>query len=157
MAEQKYTSACTSINKARLPCVYNKVAFPEGKSVLDYGCGRYIDHIKKKVEEQGCEYHPYDPYNLPDSKIPKKKFDFAVCSNVLNVIAEKEKVKEVIRDVCKNSIVAYFTVYEGDGTGVGRATGKDSYQRNEKLNKYVDLMADMGYAVVVKNKVIKAV
>lgn len=157
MVEQKYTSASTSINKTKLPAIYNKVAFPPGCRILDYGCGRYTEHIKRKVEEQGCTYHPYDPYNLPESKPPNEIFDFAICSNVLNVIAEDDKIKEVIRNVVDHSQKAFFTVYEGDGSGIGKATGTDSYQRNEKTRCYADLMSYMGYAVNVKNKVIMAI
>lgn len=157
MAEQKYTSACTSINKNKLPAIYNKVSFDKGKTVLDYGCGRYTDHIRKRVELQGCNYYPYDPFNLPESEMPTEIVDYAICSNVLNVIAEKEVVKEVIKNVVDNSRMAFFTVYEGDGSGVGKEVTKDSYQRNEKTRVYADLMKDMGYAVEVKNKVIKAI
>lgn len=157
MAEQKYTSAGTSINSKKLPAIYNKVRFPTGSRILDYGCGRFIDHIKEKVESQGCTYYPYDPYNLPENKLPNEMFDYAICSNVLNVIAEDNIVRDVIKTVVSHSQKAYFTVYEGDGSGIGKITGKDSYQRNEKTNKYANLMQYMGYNVDVKNKVITAV
>ena len=149
---QRYTSAGTSINKNKLPAVFNKVVFNKGSSVLDYGCGRYIDHIRAKVTEQGCKYYPYDPYNLPSSKLPEGEVTYGVCSNVLNVIAEDNIMEDIIKTVCEKSEIAYFTVYEGDKTGVGKATGKDSYQRNAKTIWYVELMQKMGYSNVMVYK-----
>lgn len=149
---QRYTSAGTSINKNKLPAVFNKVVFNKGSSVLDYGCGRYIDHIRAKVIEQGCKYYPYDPYNLPSSKLPEGEVTYGVCSNVLNVIAEDNIMEDIIKTVCEKSEIAYFTVYEGDKTGVGKATGKDSYQRNAKTIWYAELMQKMGYSNVMVYK-----
>ena len=43
--EQIYTSANTSVNSSRLPKIYNLAKEKiEGKSVLDYGCGKYFDN-----------------------------------------------------------------------------------------------------------------
>lgn len=150
---QRYTSAGTSINKNKLPVVFSKIAFTKGSTVLDYGCGRYIDHIRAKVTEQGCKYYPYDPYNLPSSKLPESKVTYGICSNVLNVIAEDNIIEDIIKTVCEKSEIAYFTVYEGDRSGVGKVTGKDSYQRNAKTMWYATLMKKMGYnnVLIYKN------
>ena len=149
---QRYTSAGTSINKNKLPAVFSKITFTKGSTVLDYGCGRYIDHIRAKVTEQGCENYTYDPYNLPSSKLPEGEVTYGVCSNVLNVIAEDNIMDDIIKTVCEKSEIAYFTVYEGDKTGVGKATGKDSYQRNAKTIWYAKLMQKMGYSNVMVYK-----
>ena len=37
----------------------------------------------------------------------------------------------------KNDGKLYIGVYEGDKSGIGKQTGKDSYQRNEKLESYL--------------------
>ena len=154
--KQTYSSAGTSINKKRLPAIFNKVHFAKGSSVLDFGCGRYIDHIQKKVNDQGCTYYPYDPYNLPGSELPENKCDYGVCSNVLNVIDNKVVIKSIINElVGKVNNTIYFIVYEGDGSRIGRVTGKDCYQRNEKISDYVKMMKDMGYDPIVKGRVIQ--
>ena len=95
--EQKYTGAKTSINSWRIPIVYKRVEF-KAKYLIDYGCGKYTDHIREYVESFGVQYIPYDPYNQPDEInkkmvliiadcISRKEAIDVVCSNVLNVIA----------------------------------------------------------------------
>lgn len=151
---QTYTSAGTSINKTKLPAVYKKVNFEEGSEILDYGCGRYTDHIQDYVESLGCTYYPYDPYNQPGSKLPNHTVDYAVCSNVLNVIDDLDTVKEVIDTVCNAADTAYFTVYEGNKSGTGKVSGKDMYQRNAGVKWYLELIKDMGYNASLRNGVI---
>lgn len=155
--EQEYTSSSTSINSTKLPMIYGKIIFSEGQKVLDYGCGRYISHIKSRVEAQGATYIPYDKYNLEGSSLPTEVADIAICSNVLNVIKEDAIVKSIIVDLSSHSKVAYITTYEGDGSGRGKATGKDSYQRNQKTSEYIDMIRAMGYRATLKNKIIKIV
>lgn len=62
MTMQAFTSAATSINAARIPAVFGKL--PERPPVLlDYGCGRYTDHIRAALP--GTEYLPFDLFNQP--------------------------------------------------------------------------------------------
>ena len=109
---QKYTSAATSINSAKLPAVFKKL--PEKPvALLDYGCGKYTDHIRA-VD--------------------------VVCSNVLNVIAEDSVIESIAADIRRIIVgggTAYITVYEGNRSGAGRQTGPDQWQRNEKLSAYL--------------------
>ena len=73
---QVITSKNTSINSSKLPAVYNKIDWdalmfqwykehnglnPLG-IVLDYGCGRYTQHIQDFVNSKGFYYIGYDPY-----------------------------------------------------------------------------------------------
>lgn len=59
----------------------------------------------------------------------------ATVSNVLNVIAEAEVRREVI-ELARYAQRAYFSVYEGDGTGVGKET-RCGWQENRKLKDYL--------------------
>ena len=149
---QTYTSASTSINKAKLPAVYRKVSF-RGRTVLDYGCGKYIEHIIKHLLGEDCaSYLPYDPYNqspmdnattdeivtqLLDNGIPVDM----VCSNVLNVIDDDNVIRDIVSRIEEvvtiSNGTAFITVYEGDRSGTGRKTGRDQYQRNEPLKSYL--------------------
>ena len=148
---QNFTSATTSVNKTKLPAVYGKVkAF--APSVLDYGCGKYTDHIADYLDSVGANLIPYDPYNQPDS-VNLDAFDHiryhmrhhtpldVVCSNVLNVIDSDGEVSRICHDIEKIATVtggtAYITVYDGDRSCVGRQTGKDSFQRNAPLRDYL--------------------
>ena len=148
---QTYTSKATSINRSKLPAVYRKATLT-ARNVFDYGCGRYTEHIRQYVESLGKRYFPYDPYNQPpmdnaetdelvtmllDNYVPVDM----VCSNVLNVIDDEDEIRYIANGatsvVVKGGGTAYFTVYEGDRSGVGRRTGEDQYQRNEPLKSYL--------------------
>ena len=148
---QRFTSAATSINSRKLPAVYSKVSF-SAPAVLDIGCGKYTEHIKDRLSENGIDYIPYDPYNQPDAVNKQAYIDAehyikighplaVVCSNVLNVIDSDDVVKTLARAiqwwVTRSQGTGYVTVYEGDRTGNGRQTGKDSFQRNEPLRAYL--------------------
>ena len=146
---QNFTSANTSINSTKLPKVYTKVQLTG--AVLDYGCGKYIGHIKHFLWENDAYLLPYDPYNqsvetnfrtIKELKRIRDEYEplTIVCSNVLNVIDDDDTVQDVCdriqRWINDTDGIAYITVYEGNRTGVGRQTGKDQYQRNEPLVFY---------------------
>lgn len=156
---QTYTSKATSINRDKLPVVYRKVSF-RGRTVLDYGCGKYIEHIVKHLQGECCaSYLPYDPYNQPDKvnrntvqfldeaiHYPRGAWNFrpvidVVCSNVFNVIDDDNVIRDIVSRIEEvvtiSNGTAFITVYEGDRSGVGRRTGKDQYQRNEPLKSYL--------------------
>lgn len=119
--------------------------------VLDYGCGRYIDHIADHVAQYRAEYLPYDLYNQPKDinlssmqtvenvqKIAGKMV--VVCANVLNVI-DSDYIIESIADkfvgYAIGGAAVFVTVYEGDKSSIGRVTGTDQYQRNQKVREYL--------------------
>lgn len=60
-----YTSANTSINSEKLPRIFSKISdiWEEYSAVLDYGCGKYTDHIKGHCMQHNKCYLPVDPYN----------------------------------------------------------------------------------------------
>jgi len=152
---QTYTSSATSVNRSKLPAVYRRASFtPSSPFVMDYGCGKYTDHIREYLKGYGKMLYPYDPYNQPDvvNRHTLEFLDWAsdnhcevdvVCSNVLNVIDSEHELEIIARNI--RNIVritggkAFITVYEGDRSGIGRQTGKDQYQRNEKLRSYLRL------------------
>lgn len=148
---QTYTSAGTSINSGRLPAVYGKARF-SAPFVLDYGCGKYTEHIAQALHHQGRELFPYDPYNQPEEvnnrTIERVKTCIRsgipvdiVCSNVLNVIDDDGTVKYITDQieelVRRTGGTGYVTVYEGNRSGTGRQTGPDQYQRNQPLREYL--------------------
>ena len=154
MKTQSHSSAATSINKTRLPAVYSRFSLEPGTVILDYGCGRYTDHIRRHAAASlCCAYLPYDPYNQPRKTNQRSLIKFAaltedtdlpavvVCSNVLNVIDNDDAVQAVADHLVRLATAAggraLVTVYEGDGSGNGRETGPDQWQRNEKLREYL--------------------
>ena len=147
---QKYTSKNTSVNSKKIPALFNKFSF-EGKSVLDYGCGKYPEIIKKYVEGYSGKYFGYDPYNL-GNEIPKNQaFDVVTISNVLNVIQEDEVIERIVREAMKIANIAIVSIYEGDKSGIGRMTKKDCYQRNQNKHWYCRFIDNMGYKTEIKS------
>ena len=146
---QTYTSSATSINSTKLPAVYRKADL-SAPYVLDYGCGKYTEHIRSALT--GKVYLPFDPYNQQDevncntmmtvctASASDERVD-VICSNVLNVIDEDDTIRfiaeQIERITDKTGGTAYITVYEGDRSGAGRQTGPDQYQRNEPLRNYL--------------------
>ena len=152
--KQTYTSAATSINSAKLPRIFSAVDM-QGLTVLDYGCGRYTDHIRQHVEAQNARYLPYDPYNQPDDVNTKSRAHailahvagvptVAVLSNVVNVIKEDAIIIDIIRDAMNLAGNVIISVYEGDRTGNGRQTGPDQWQRNETKTAYLRMLRAHG-------------
>ena len=162
---QVITSKNTSINSKKLPAVYNKIDWDALKIdwivqnggenpigiVLDYGCGRYTQHIQDFVNSKGFYYIGFDPYwNNIDfnteieqiSKINGGGLAAVICSNVLNVIPWWAGVKGV--DAILKSLAfsyankrLFTTVYEGDKSHIGRETKKNCWQWNRPTESYL--------------------
>ena len=147
---QTITSERTSINTHKVPAVYNKISYLSYQrnghttKLFDYGCGRKEtrDLIKAKLDKYEIEYIPYDPYNMPEHEADYnlqriEEANIIVCSNVLNVIDSDQVVESIMRKLDKLSQTrdVFISVYEGDGTGIGKITSK-GYQRNELVSEY---------------------
>lgn len=173
---QVITSKNTSINSKKLPAVYNKIDWDALKIdwmvqnggenpigiVLDYGCGRYTQHIQDFVNSKGFYYIGFDPYwNKIDfmteieqiSKINGGGLAAVICSNVLNVIPWWTGVKQVSNLVHYIGYLAnhryFITVYSGDNSHHGRETKKDCWQWNRPTESYLFACDD-----IVKKNVI---
>ena len=147
-SEQEFSSADTSINSSKLPAVFKRVKFQPGTVNLDYGGGRF-DNATEFLADQDVENLIFDKFNRSEehNKNVIKRIrqnggaDTATCSNVLNVIKERDiRVNEVIKNIksmLKPGGTAYFTVYEGTGLGDSKETSK-GYQLNKKTVDYID-------------------
>lgn len=145
--DQKYSSAKTSINSTKLPAIYKMIRFTPGTVGIDYGGGKF-DNARDWLAEQDVELWVYDPYNRTSEENRQAikairqngGADFAICSNVLNVIAEDSARLNVLRNI-KNLVKSggdiYITVYEGKGNAEEGET-KSGYQRNRKTADYLD-------------------
>ena len=148
--EQKYTSANTSINSKKLPAIYRMVSgrINETEKVIDYGCGKYFDSYNLPEN-----YHGYDPYNRPEKSELNTKYNIALCSNVLNVIMEREARYNLLNTLKNLADKVFITVYEGDKSGKGKTTKNDCYQLNRKRGDYIPELVDVfGYGNVKYNR-----
>lgn len=165
---QTYSSAATSINSTKLPAIYNRLtdsAYLWASSYLDFGCGRYTQHIADHVATKAYEvaqtaprecrghmgiWHGYDAYNQTEEEndVELEAFraesefynQLVICSNVLNVIDSEEVIAWIAARLmawADTGAAVMVTVYEGDKSGIGRPTKADCYQRNEKIVNYL--------------------
>lgn len=142
---QSFTSANTSINSAQFPFIYTHINWNKlrGKEVLDYGCGRYTEHIRTLMARYDINWYGYDPYwrnaTLNGEAIHCDP-DIVICSNVLNVIKEDlivSKIHDTIKYGYRPSMGYFIKVYEGDKTSIGKQTKEDCWQRNQPTESYM--------------------
>lgn len=169
--EQLYDSADTSINVSKKPAGYNELKkrgeIKDGDVIVDIGGGRF-DNLVEDAAEEGATVKVYDPFNrTPEhnsavvDSVRDGQADMAMSHNVLNVIQEDKNIIDIAvqaENAIKPNGKAHFSVYEGDGKGVGKVTTK-GYQRNEKTQAYVPLIEQVfGKGnVTKKGKIITAI
>lgn len=159
---QNYTSKNTSVNGRcnKLPRLYNTITFPKGGRVVDYGCGNITTLLENKAIADECIWYGYDKYwgdeerNNDTLRELNNHVELSVCCNVLNVIDDDEEIKNIIETLINNSDETIIQIYEGNGSGVGKVTKEDQYQRNCKVEWYKDFISKLGYKVNVKNKLL---
>lgn len=166
LVDQEYDSAKTSINSKNLPAVYNMISLPASSVGVDFGGGKF-DNAVEYLANQDITLYVYDPYNRSTEhnrevlKALKANggADFAINSNVLNVIKEPEarrNVLENIKKITKPGAPIYITVYEGSGRGNEGAT-KSGYQLNRKTADYLEEIQEVFPDANRKGKLITAI
>lgn len=163
--DQEFDSADTSINSTKLPAIYKMISIPEGSVGIDFGGGKW-DNAIEHIRDLGATLCVYDPYNR--SKAYNKETlktlranggaDWAVTSNVLNVIKEpsaRKAVLENISKITKSGAPIYITVYEGRGDGKAGQT-KSGYQLNRKTKDYIEEIQEVFPDATRKGKLIIA-
>jgi len=163
---QEYTSKKTSINSKKLPAVFKLVKFERDSINVDIGGGKYDNANDYTKEEYNTINLVYDPYNRSKEhndevvRLVSKNHgaDSVTCSNVLNVIKEKDVRLSVLRN-CKKFLKpgkpCYITVYEGNGSGVESPTSA-GYQLNRKTKEYVSEVKEVFANVQQKGQLITA-
>lgn len=159
---QEYKSAGTSINSSRVPALFKKVLwYPNGTNV-DIGGGKF-ETATEYLAKCGVENLIYDPYNRSEShnksvilKLAFNRADTATLSNVLNVIKEKDKRREVLERARKWARMTYITVYEGNRSGIGKESKKGCWQENRRLPDYVPEVQEVFVNVEIRNGLIVA-
>ena len=159
------SSKNTSINTTKLPAVYNKIDFDllKNSTLVDYGCGRPETQklIREHLSYYNINFVPYDPYWCTEEQnkyaltvLNKGDYNIFVSTNVLNVL-EDEPLIGALGYINMLGKMAYenanwdkhffVSVYEGNGSGIGKISKKDCYQRNEKTSKYCERLNNFLY------------
>lgn len=163
--DQEFDSADTSINSTKLPAIYKMISIPKGSVGIDFGGGKWdnaIEHIRD-LGATLCVYDPYNrskAYNIETLKTLRANggADWAVTSNVLNVIKEpsaRKAVLENISKITKSGAPIYITVYEGRGDAKEGVT-KSGYQLNRRTADYLDEIREVFPDATRKGKLIIA-
>ncbi len=162
--KQDIKSNETSINASRLPAVFSKVRFQPYTVNLDIGGGKF-DNVTDFLASQNVKNFIYDPYNrspehnaMAAAATEEGQSDTVTISNVLNVIREQSARNEVLAnavDAVKPDGTVYITVYEGDGSGVGKETSK-GWQENRLTSSYIPEIRKYFSDLTIKDKVIYA-
>lgn len=163
--DQEFDSADTSINSSKLPAIYKLISIPEGTTGVDFGGGKF-DNAVEYIRDLGATLCVYDPYNRSAQhnremiKTLKANggADWAVNSNVLNVIKELEARQGVLKNIAKITkpgAPIYITVYEGRGDAKEGPT-KSGYQLNRKTQDYLEEIQEVFPDAKRKGKLIIA-
>ena len=119
----------------------------------DLGGGKF-DKATAELMAHGVENVIWDPHNRSDehNELALKRIHrgvvTATVANTLNAIAESE-VRAVVILLATRARQAFFHVYEGDHSGVGKET-RDGWQENRKLLSYVpEISRYFGHVEVV--------
>ena len=146
-----------------MPAIFGMVDFKPDTLNLDYGGGKF-DNAVEALAEKGVTSVVYDPYNRTaehNANVLKQVranggADTVTCSNVLNVIKEEEVRLSVLRNMkslVKASGIVYITVYEGNGSDIGKET-TSGYQLNRKTASYLEEVSRVFPNVSRKGKLI---
>lgn len=163
--DQEYDSAATSINSTKLPAIYRMIKLQPGTVGVDFGGGKF-DNAVEYLRDQDVTLCVYDPYNrsaehnreVLRTLRANGGADFAINSNVLNVIKEPEARKGVlenIKKITKSGAPIYITVYEGRGDSKEGVT-KSGYQLNRKTADYLEEIQEVFPDAKRKGKLIVA-
>ena len=163
--DQEYDSAATSINSTKLPAIYRMIKLQPGTVGVDFGGGKF-DNAVEYLRDQDVTLCVYDPYNrsaehnreVLRTLRANGGADFAINSNVLNVIKEPEARKGVlenIKKITKPGAPIYITVYEGRGDAKEGVT-KSGYQLNRKTADYLEEIQEVFPDATRKGKLIVA-
>ena len=152
---QRITSAATSLNQVN-PAIKTVLPHLKGLTILDIGGGKY-DANKIYATGLGVKLYVYDKFNrteIENEQALACNPDAIVCNNVLNVIDDGQSMRNVIALCASYQIPCYFTVYEGNKSGIGSQSKKGCWQRNWKAADYVPILKKYFGNVVCKSKFI---
>ena len=155
---QTITSKNTALNQIAKTFTEKKYSdLFKDSIILDYGCGKGMSRMYCLKALQASAWYGYDKYHEPYTDMEtisefirtvqdgNKKAVITV-NNVLNVLQDREAIREIfhftLRMVSLLNCTVIFKIYEGNGTGNGKITKKDCYQRNQKTSAYEDMLKE---------------
>ncbi len=138
---QKNTSATTSLNQIN-PLIKNLLPYLSGYTILDIGGGKFQAN-KQHAEQLKINYHVYDKYNRSPQENAQAlacRPQLILCNNVLNVIDEGQALRNTIALCAAYQVPCYFTIYEGNKSGIAQTSKTGCWQRNWKTQLYIPVL-----------------
>jgi len=167
---QAIESASTSMNSSKLPRTAKMVQWERGTVNADIGGGRF-DNFTAFLLGKGVANFIFDPFNrskefndLSVANIQDGQADTVTVSNTLNVIKEGY-IRQVVISQAANALkedgTAYFLIYAGDGSGVGRVSKTvggeaKSWQENRRAGDYISEIEQQFACVTVRGNLVSA-
>lgn len=158
--KQEETSKKTSVST--IAKTFKRVVFKPNTINLDYGGGRYdkATEYLKTIKVTNLVFDPFNRKFEHNKKVLEQikennGADTVTCNNVLNVIKEDKIRQQVIQNcfrLLKPHGIAYFSIYEGDKSGVGKKTG-NGYQLNRVTESYQAELEKVFSNITLKNKI----
>lgn len=166
---QEYKSANTSINSTKVPAIFRKLPWSQAGKYLkrsyrnvDIGGGKY-DTATEYLKPFGVKNMIFDPFNRDFNhnirvilEVGYEPADSATLSNLLNVLKERSKRIEALKRAKRWAKVTFITVYEGNKSGIGKATKRGCWQENRRLADYLSEVQEVFQNVEIRNGVIIA-
>lgn len=152
---QSVSSATTCLNQIN-PILKNLLPQWGGRTVLDIGGGKFNTN-KHYAEKFGVKLYVYDKFNRTEAENQEALAccpDIILCSNVLNVIDEGQALRDVIALCASYRIPCYFSIYEGNQSGIGRSSKKNCWQRNWKTKEYLPILKKFFHHLTLKGNLI---
>ena len=147
----KYSPEMTSLRQVArgLKAAFRVGVFEAGMTIIDVGGGSYDEGVKF-LASKGVTGMVWDTFArteehnnvVIEALNSNKGADGASLNNVLNVIPDLDERSDVLKflyDVLRPGAKAIVTVYDGNGSGIGRRVekkGKWSWQENRKWKTY---------------------
>jgi len=80
------------------------------ETLLDFGCGKPILYNPNPYNKKNLDIYLYDPFNSKYKKLPTKKYDLIVCTDVMEHV-QKENIKNVLTKMNSYVVkVIYFAI-----------------------------------------------
>ena len=76
--------------KENLSFIDNIIKTNNINSIMDYGCGKAMSYKDYPFEKKQLDIFLYDPYFFKYRKLPKKKFELLICTDVMEHIQKNE-------------------------------------------------------------------
>ncbi len=152
---QQLSSAETSQNLVN-PVIKSILPQFIGLTVLDIGGGKY-DANKIYAAGLGIKLYIYDKFNRSEAENVQALAcnpHIIVCNNVLNVIDDGQAMRNLMALCASYQVPCYFTVHEGNKSGISGISKKGCWQRNWKTIDYIPILKKYFREVVCKGKLI---